>query len=367
MLIDTRLIPLLFLLIQSSFAAVNISAAPADRTLSRYVIENQLPIAVQTHEVVKVPTTDVVLISQMSNSVLLKARVDDRGAVLELFAFQIQTNNSGLHGLTNSQAFPGMVWLTLQRDNMLVLIDPQVDSIQAAPKVLKEIPVPGATSKGPHYIGEYGDELWVSLQDSSHVLRINYNNPSIYSIYPGVEHPVFVAQHPINKMYYTSQDKSSSVMRINPKTGKTKQLKIPAKIGQTPVGMIGGPLGIWFTLLGTPTQGTGTIGHIGANNKIVYHKLTSPLGKDAALLHLAFDLDATENYTLWLLSSSIINENALDMIIKVTFDAQWRNIKSEDVLVLPTQKAKAHRLLLTPTNVFATELATSKLLSFYNL
>ncbi|KAG0300146.1 hypothetical protein BGZ98_009415, partial [Dissophora globulifera] len=346
------------------FAAVKIVPAPAERAPSHYVFENQLSIADQTHEVVKLPNSNMVLVSQMSNSVLVKAEVDDKGIVQQLAAFRMGQNTSALHGLAHSQAFPGKVWLTLQGDNKLVLIDPKVKSVQSVPKVIKEILVP-APGNGPHYIGEYGNDLWVTLQDSSDVLRISHVNPSDYNIYRGLPRPIFVAQHPINKMFYSGQDNSDSVMKIEPKTGHVTQLKIPAKVGQTPVGMISGPRGVWFTLLGNNTKGTGTIGHINADDKITYHRLQSPLGKDAALLHLSFDSDFTKGHRLWLLSSSIVNESALDMIIKVTFDAQWQNIQSEDIVVIPTQKSKAHRILLTPANVFATELSSSKLLSYY--
>ncbi|CAG8798101.1 19880_t:CDS:1, partial [Cetraspora pellucida] len=112
--------------------------------------------------------------------------------------------------------------------------------------------------------------------------------------------------------------------------------------------------------------GTGTFGFIDQYDNIVYHKLTSPLGKDAALLHLAFDVACETNYKLYLLSSSIDNPNALDMVIKVTFDEQWTVIKNEEVTVIPTQQCKAHRLLPTQFNVFATELTSSKLLTLFS-
>ncbi|KAF9993164.1 hypothetical protein BGZ80_000063 [Entomortierella chlamydospora] len=365
MLLDRRLIPALILLVQSVSAAVTITHAPSGHSSSNHVIENELPFANQTHEVVKVPNSNVVLVSQMSNSVLVKAMVNNKGAILKLQGFQIEKPTSALHGLTNSKAFPGKVWLTLQGENKLVLIDPKVDSVRAMPEVLKEISVP-TPGNGPHYIGEYGDDLWVSLQQSYDVLRISHVDPSDYNIYHGVPRPIFVAQHPINKMFYTGQDDSSSVMKIDPKTGKTTQFQVPANIGQTPVGMISGPQGVWFTLLGNATHGTGTVGHIDANDKFTYHKLKSTFGKDASLLHLAFDLDVTENHTLWLLSSSIVDDDALNMIIKVKFDSEWKTIQSEDIFAMPTQGSQAHRILLTPTNVFATELASSKLLTYYN-
>ncbi|KAG0204683.1 hypothetical protein BGX28_003432 [Mortierella sp. GBA30] len=359
MLLDKRLIPLVFLFVQYTFGHVPITSVPAATFYLRNVHENQLPITNQTHEIVKLPNSRIVLVSQLSDSVLVRAFVDKRGVIKRSDAFQIGSPTSALHGLHLSQRYPGKVWMTLQDDNKLLLIDPW---FKKSPVVLKVITVP-APGFGPHYVAEYGNELWVTLQDSSDVLRINYNNPSDYTIYKGIPRPVFVAKFPDKDLFYTGEDYSDSIMKIDPKTGQTTQFKT----GQTPVGMISGPKGIWFTLLGNATQGTGTVGHIGADDKIAYHKLQSPLGKDAALLHLEFDLNANRNHILWLLSSSIDNNNALDMIIKVKFDAQWQTILSEDTIVMPTQGCKAHRILITPTNIFATQLSTSKLLSYYDV
>ncbi|KAF9210569.1 hypothetical protein BGZ59_009273 [Podila verticillata] len=233
-------------------------------------------------------------------------------------------------------------------DNKLLLIDPKVHSLQAAPVVLKEISVP-APGLGPHYVGEYGNDLWASLQNSYAVLRISHVNPCDYNIYQGVPRPVFVA--------------NTRSARIDPKTGSTTQYMVPQEIGQTPVGMISGPNGVWFTLLGNATSGTGTVGFIDAHNNITYHKLQSILGQDAALLHLAFDLNVAKNHVLWLLSSSTNYSNALNSIIKITFDAKWQSILKEEVKALPTQYSEAHRILITPHNIFATELASFKLLT----
>ncbi|KAG0285658.1 hypothetical protein BGZ97_007712 [Linnemannia gamsii] len=312
--------------------ALPITSVPASRAASRYVIENPLPYAEQTHEVIRVPGTTVILISQMSNSVLLKATVNDQGIIQDIGAFQLGQSTSALHGLALSKEFPGHVWVTLQKDNKLVLLDPLVDSISSPPTVIQEIDVP-APGLGPHYVGEYGEELWSTLQDSSDVLRINYKNPSDYTIYKGLPRPIFIAQHPDNGQFYTGEDNSASIMKIEPATGTTTQLPIPATAGLTPVGLIAGPKGrgIWFTLLGDKTQGTGTIGNLHADDTITFHTLSSSsLSSKAALLHLAFDPEAETNYTLWLLASSIINSSALDMIIKVTFDESWTKIMSED-------------------------------------
>ncbi|KAG0277327.1 hypothetical protein BGZ96_002912 [Linnemannia gamsii] len=372
MRITKRIISSLLSLLSIQFIATNalpITPVPASRAASRYVIENPLPYAVQTHEVIRVPNTNVILISQMSNSVLLKATVNNQGIIQDIGAFQLGQNTSALHGLALSKNYPGHVWVTLQKDNKLVLLDPMVKSISFPPTVIKEIDVP-APGLGPHYVGEYGDELWSTLQDSSDVLRINYKTPSDYTIYKGLPRPIFIAQHPDNGQFYTGEDNSASIMKIEPATNKTTQLSIPSSAGVTPVGLIAGPKGhgIWFTLLGNATHGTGTIGNLHADDTITYHTLSSsPLSSNASLLHLAFDPKAKTNYTIWLLASSIINSSALDMIIKVTFDESWSKIVSEDIVVTPTHLNKAHRILVSPNNVLATELASSKLVSYYTL
>ncbi|KAI9241615.1 MAG: hypothetical protein BYD32DRAFT_433026 [Podila humilis] len=348
----------------SSVLAVTVAPVSNDRGPTIHIIENALPTAPQTHEVVSIPNKNTLLISQFSNSVLVKAQVDDVGQITALTAFQISTPTSELHGLALSKHYPGKVWLTLQADNLLVLIDPMVHSLKSAPKVIKVIKVP--KGKGPHYVGEYGDDLWVSLKDSSAVLRINHVNTTDYDHYQGVSHPIFVAQHPINKNFYSGEDDSNKIIKIEPTTKKATQIDIPASMGgTTPVGMISGPKGVWFALLGSPTEGTGTVGFIGENDEIVPFKLTSPLGQNAALLHLVFDLNADRNKSLWLLSSSIVNSKALDMIIKVTFNDDWTRIVGEEVSVLPTQQNQAHRIIQTaPDQLYATELAKSKLVSF---
>ncbi|KAF9423943.1 hypothetical protein BGZ94_008126 [Podila epigama] len=354
---------LLLVLVQSTWAAVPVVPSNANYGNASYIIENLLPTAEQTHEIVVVPNTDIVLISQLSNSVLVKAQVNKEGKVLKAAAFQFGSPASALHGLAQSHQFPGKIWITLQASNLILLIDPMQGNFEDVPAVLKEITVP--KGKGPHYVGEYGDDLWVSLQDSDAVLRINHVNPEDYDHFPALPRPIFVAQHPINNMFYSSQDNSASIIKIDPLTKLTSQIAIASSAGTTPVGLIRGPLGVWFTLLGTSTSGTGTVGFIGADDQLTYHKLKHPLAKTASLLHLAFDLEVETNHVLWLLSSSIINSNALDMVIRVQFDALYKQILSEEVTVMPTQQCKAHRIVQTPTNIFATQLSTSKLLSYY--
>ncbi|KAF9358345.1 hypothetical protein BGX34_008970 [Mortierella sp. NVP85] len=345
------------------------------RSTSYQYVENQLPTTPQTHEVIMVTDSSVMLISQLSNSVLLKASVDANGVVQDIGAFQIGSPKSRLHGLVNSQVYPGQVWVTLQEDNFLIRIDPKVNDIQAPPAIIQTIKIredlDGCMEadgtggcKGPHYLGEYGDELWSTLQDSSHVLRINHKDPSIYTVYKAQPRPIFIAKHPVNNMFYTGQDNSASIMKIDPTTGVTTQIAIPAERGPTPVGMVSGPNGIWFSLLGTNTSGTGTFGHIAADDTIKYHNLTSTWGKDAAFLHLAMDPNINESHTIWFLTSSIIYARALDSVIKVVFDPTYETILKEEVTALPTQECKAHRIWVTNSTVFASELSSAKVFAW---
>ncbi|KAF9330823.1 hypothetical protein BG006_006253 [Podila minutissima] len=315
-----------------------ITRAPAFSSTAHHVIENILPHAVETHEVIHIPDSENMLfISQKSNSVLLKVRVDPHGLVHDLAAFNIGHSTDGLHGLVASTYYPGLVWVTLQSGNKLLLLDPAKDSIHTPPKIIKEINVP-QPGQGPHRILEYGQELWSTLMDNSYILRINHVKPSDYSLYRTLPEPIFGVIHPLNNKYYTSERLVSAFMAIDPVTGATHQIPVPAEQGLQPLGIMEGPGGLW---------------------------LQSPLGKDAALLYIVFDLEHTTNRVLWLLSSSIINDRALNMMIRVTMDEQWEHIVAEEVTVFPTQLSKAHRILQTRTNMFVTLLASSKLLSYY--
>ncbi|KAI8078866.1 uncharacterized protein BX664DRAFT_342910 [Halteromyces radiatus] len=351
------------LFIQICTAAVTITPDTNIRPQSLfYQLETYLPVAAETHELIIVPTTNMLLISQMSNSVLLKAEMD--GAVVkQLAAFQIDQPTSGLHGLTNSKANPGKVWATLETANKLLLLDPAVTTVAGTPTVVQEIDIP-SPGKGPHYVGEYGDDLWVTLRESRHVLRISHKNSTNFDLFQALPVPIFVAQHPVNNMFYNSQDNSNKIMKIDPTTKTTTQIDIPTNEGEKPVGMISGPQGVWFTLLGNTTAGPGTFGRINADDQLQFFHLKRDLGANAALLHLTFGDDPNTNQIV-LLASSIINPNAIDMMIVVTFDATWSNITYEQYTALPTQKCKAHRILKTGKYYMATELTASTLFTAY--
>ncbi|KAF9584299.1 hypothetical protein BGW38_006929 [Lunasporangiospora selenospora] len=324
-----RYLSLLPLLLQVALAAVSITPAPnALSGPNRHLVENELPQAQETHEVAVLPDTNIMCISQMKNSVLLKAQFDINGTVQHVSAFQIGQPSSALHGVTNSKLYPGKLWVTLQQDNKLLLLDPVASSLESAPVIVKELDIPSAgqpdVPQGPHYISEYDGNLWVAIQDSAHVYRVNPEDPANdWALFKVNPRPVFVAQNPANSNFYSGLDNDNSV-----------------------------------------THGTGTVGFISGSDEFTYHRLQNPVGSSASLLHLAFDTDYETNHVLWLLSSSIIKSDALDMLIKVTFNAEWSAIVSEEYVTLPTQISKAHRVFVTPEIVFVTELASSRVVGY---
>ncbi|KOX17786.1 hypothetical protein ADK67_37720 [Saccharothrix sp. NRRL B-16348] len=330
-------------------------ARPAPGVPRRAVVEYGLPHAEQTHELVRVPGLPLVLVSQMSNSHLVKVRLDPAGEqVLAARAHPLGEAHSMLHGLAVSQRHPGMVWATHEAGNRLLLVDPSGADVDAPPRLLRTIDIPG-DGQGPHYVGEYGDRLWVSLKTSNHVLSIDHADPSRFRLYEGRPNPIFVARHPGSGEFYASQDDASQVLRINPETHATAQLDVPDR----PVGLVAGPTALWVALLGTSDHGTGTFGRIDADGTIAWFRLQSSEVSDAGLLHIAFD--PAGRPSAWLLGSSISSDDVLDVVVRVTFDPGYTRVVGEEVTVLPTQHCKAHRLLPLARSLLVTELTSSTL------
>jgi hypothetical protein len=212
----------------------------------------------------------------MSSSVLVKLALDrDTEHVTDLRTFQMGAPTSELHGLAVSRAYPGMVWATLQRENKLLLLDPQVDRLDAAPSVVRSIDV-AAPGFGPHQVNEIGDQVWAGLKYPSpqtgkyYVLAVDHAHPADQKLYECLPQPVFQAQEPASGIVYASQDASSSIMRIDHATGRTDQIPVPPQIGQNAVGLIrcDGPLaGVWGVLAGGPTGGTGAFYRVRADGQ----------------------------------------------------------------------------------------------------
>ncbi|HLZ56794.1 MAG TPA: hypothetical protein VKR06_07580 [Ktedonosporobacter sp.] len=149
-------------------------------------------------------------------------------------------------------------------------------------------------------------------------------------------------------------------MCLNARSKVSAQIDIPAEIGKTPVGLISGAGAVWVVLLGGRDQGSGAFGRIDTGENVTWFKLKAPEIERAGLLHLAFDPpEARRGPGIWLLGSSIISKNVIDLMVRVDFNDSYTEVVHEEVAALPTQLCKAHRILPLQKSIFATELATS--------
>lgn len=348
-------------------ASTALGQVSSNSLVSRRLTEYQMPVATQTHEFARVPNTNFVLLTQMSDSTLIKIELDSRTEEPVAFhSFPMGKNNgSMLHGVWPSAVFPGMMWLSLQAENKLLLVDPG-RNISTAPRIKKTVHIP-APGNGPHCVFEIGHRVWAGLKVASeqtgqyYVFSADISNSTDYKLYESLNSPVFIKEEPTTGLIYVTQDTDSSIMRINVTSGETKQMRIPSNVGNNAVGMLSatGPLsGVWFTLAGNATGGTGTFGHIGASGKMKFFKLTHPmLGLNAGILHIA-DASTSAGPALWLLSTSLLSTNSPDALIRVTFNNNLTALQDEEYISILTQNAMVHRVLPLKFTVLVSELNT---------
>lgn len=350
-----------------AFGAATASAASSQALMSRRLTEYLMPVTAQTHEPARVPNSNFVLLTQMSSSELVKIELD--AATEEPIAYQSfpmgRNSSSMLHGAWPSAKYPGLMWLSLQGDNKLLLVDPG-KNLETAPQIKHTINIP-KPGKGPHCVFEIGNRVWAGLKEAStqtgqyYAFSADLRNSSDYKLYQSLNSPVFIREEPTTGLIYVTQDNDSSIMRIDLTTDKTTQMPIPPGVGNNAVGMMSatGPLsGVWFTLAGNATGGTGTFGHIGADGKMKFFSLRHKvLGGNAGLLHVA-DASTRDEPALWLLSTSLLSTDSPDALIRVTFDQSVSTIKGEEYISMQTQNAKTHRVLVLNSSVLVSELNT---------
>lgn len=336
--------------------------------VSRRLTEYQMPVAAQTHEFARVPNSNFIVLSQMSDSTLVKIELDPKTEEpIALASFPVGKNSSsGLHGVWPSSVYPGKVWLTLQTDNKLLLVDPGKD-LTTAPSIIQTIDIP-EPGNGPHGVFEIGNRVWAGLKVASqqtgqyYVFSVDMSNHTDQILYQCLNSPVFIKEEPNSKLIYVTQDTASSIMRINVTNNEITQLPIPSNIGSTPVGMatVHGQLsGVWFTLAGNATGGSGSFGHIGSSGEMQFFQLKKPqLGSNAGLLHLADASTANGDPALWLLSTSLLSTNSADALIRVAFNDELTSIIDEEYIAMLTQNAMVHRVVPMDTTVMVSELNT---------
>ncbi|KZZ90269.1 hypothetical protein AAL_07370 [Moelleriella libera RCEF 2490] len=343
----------------------------------------------ETHEFAHVPGTNFMILSQMSNSQLLKIDLDPTTqAVVGIMSFPMgRSHESGLHGVWPSTLYPGKMWLTLQKENKLLLVDPGKD-MATVPIIIKEINIP-KPGNGPHCVFEIGNRVWAGLKEASHETGGYYvysaDIPSIMGqtssnvtdqrwsntsnavdqkLYPCLNSPVFIVEEPETKLIYVTQDVDSSIMRINTTSGETTQMAIPPSYGNTPVGLIAGHgrmSGVWFTLAGNKTGGQGSFGRITPKGEMQMFNLRSIRSGKPGLLHLADASTKEGGPALWLVSTSLLSIHSPDALIRVTFDDDVASMKHEELLDMPTQNAMLHRVRTMNDSVFVSELNTFSL------
>ncbi|GMF74793.1 hypothetical protein BDV35DRAFT_402250 [Aspergillus flavus] len=357
------------LVVALAFGATAASAQnPVTSLVSRRVTEYLMPATTETHEFARVPNTNFVLLTQMSDSELIKIELDPTTEEpIAYHSFPLGKNSSSqLHGVWPSTVHPGMMWLSLQADNKLLLVDPGQD-LSTEPSIIQTIDIP-APGNGPHCVFEIGNRVWAGLKVASkqtgqyYVFSADVSNSTDQKLYQCLNSPVFIKEEPTTGLIYVTQDNDSSIMRINVTSGETTQLPIPPSVGNNAVGMTtayGSMSGVWFTLAGNATGGTGTFGHIGSSGEMEFFKLEHPLlGTNAGLLHVADASTEAGGPALWLLSTSLLSTNSPDALIRVNFDAGVTSISGEEYISMPTQNAMVHRVLPLDKTVLVSELHT---------
>ena len=329
------------------------------------VIEYSLPAAAQTHEVLAV-SDNLLLISQQTDGSLVKVALKD-GQPTSIRKWTVTNERSGLHGLALQLPMGGdcsvrTVWATVQFDNAILRINPGGEDVDSPPQVIETIPIP-SPAFGPHSVVQKDANLWISCKDSSHIVRININNPNNYQVWAVSRRPIFVAVHPTSGDVFASLDLSSKIWHYRNNGGNGEEIAIPPEKGSTPVGLIAGAdRNAWVVLLGNETTGTGTFGRINKNASIDWFTMFSDIGSTAPLLHLAFDQDPTR---FWLLGSSIVCPSGVNAVFTVKIDniatggTASPRIAIQNTITLPTQRSQAHRVIFHRGSLYVTELATS--------
>lgn len=172
-----------------------------------------MPEAEETQEFARAPNSNFVLLSQMSDSQLIKIELDP--TTKEPIAFQsFPTKGSPcrLHGVWLSKIYLGMTWLSIQGDNqlLLVLVGPG-QNLTTAPSIIHTIDMP-APGNVLHCVFEIGKRVWASLKEKSkqtgqhYVFSADVFNPTDQILYPCLASPVFIKEELIASLIYVTQD-----------------------------------------------------------------------------------------------------------------------------------------------------------------
>jgi len=221
------------------------------------------------------------------------------------------------------------------------------------------------------------------------------------TLYPCLESPPMLAIDPETGNVYVPQDGADTMLFIDRDRETAVQLKVPfpkdkgvtlTKIvngSEMISGYAGGwgakpritgpaiaqdPSGaVWMSLLGSynslvridPRE----------NNKRVLYEFGGPAWTSALrLIHLAFSeaSDGDDHNRIYALASDLLDEEAVNAVVLLRMDKEWRTCLGRRIIPLPTQDCACHRICFVDADIAGrpkrsrsiviTELASSKLL-----
>lgn len=335
------------------------------------VVEHSLPPALQTHELIYVAGSSEegvsghVLITQMEEGRLLKARVGMDGALLPgMHTATFEPEGSvvegrhpfvGLHGLAPSSK-PGKIWATLQYINEVCLVDVETLRVERAISCPRTLADGRGPIGGPHAVRESGGRLHVCLKGGASICHGDAvgeaEEASAHGLWrvdltedlaPRDEGTVFESP-PTPVMCdvtadgdcWVACDASPSLFRVPAQAASTMDCvyhQLPfnyAKLRMTGPGLVVGPDGRpWFCIL----NGNGIVGRVSCCGELQIFELHKTFNPHQRLCHISFDREGV----LHAISSDLLDKRALNTLIRVQFDASFSSVIAQHEIAFPSQ------------------------------
>lgn len=377
------------------------------------VVEHGLPPALQTHEMIV--QGQFILTTQMEEGRLVKLQFDrmtgEISSVVQSVHMDLatmhkmedvttsETNNVlddkfvGMHGLANSDLFPGHVWITLQYVNRLCLVN--VESLQ----VVATIKCPsqldnGDKIGGPHCLTEgkngklyaclkggascHGTVASVheAIEADAHAIFCVDLDPHTGMSVPSTEKLFRVPPTPVmcildqddNCWVVTDEDGSLTMIPHDAESSSDAiNVKIPYHYSlyhQTGPGLQIGPDGNpWFSVL----NGEGLVGRVNRKTlKVTMFELhTQEWNPAPRICHISWD----KNNILYAISSDLLDKKAVNTLFRIKFDKDFEQVIAQHELALPSQASCIHRIAhldgLAEPSVLVSELTKSQILQVF--
>lgn len=384
-------------------AHVSISKAPLEcmreigKPLIR-ILEHGLPTALQTHELLVDNESSTILATQMEEGRLVRLKFDketgDIFSAVESAVIGADDSDDpfvGMHGLCASKMFPGKTWVTLQYINKIVLIDMSTMEIEASVDCPKNM---GADIVGgPHSAIESHGRLHVCLKGGSschgttgarsrelaeeataHALwRVDLagdgsakDGGTLFRVPPT---PVICAIDSDGSCWVVT-DESGSITKI-PFDGKCTACAINVQLPyqyalyhQSGPGIQIGPDGnVWFCVL----HGEALVGKVDKDTlEVTMFELIAPSwNPNPRYCHINWDKDGI----LYAISSDLLDKTAVNALVRIKFDPDFKQVIAQHDLALPTQASCIHRIAFIDDckdpSILVSELTQSQILQVF--